>query len=102
MAEWKRTGFRRFKNSWLDVQLSYGLIAEREQFLYGDLVQRWMLPTLLFHGLADDIIPARESLEFANASTNENIQVRLFKAGDHRLTTFKDEIAQEACRFILK
>lgn len=100
LAEWKRTGARRVRNEWVDVEIGYGLIEERSTFDPDDLARQWRTPTLIFHGLADDVVPAADSLTFAQATPYPKLELRLLKAGDHRLTTFKDEIAEEACRFL--
>jgi pimeloyl-ACP methyl ester carboxylesterase len=100
LAEWKRTGVRRVRNEWVDVEVGYQLVEERESFAPDDLARRWRTPTLIFHGLADDVVPAADSLAFVEATPYPDVELRLLKAGDHRLTAVKDEIAVEACRFL--
>jgi uncharacterized protein len=97
--EWARTGVRRVHNDWVDVEIGYGLIAERAAFEPGDLARRWRTPLVIFHGLADDVVPAADSLAFAEATPYPDVELRLLKSGDHRLTAVKDEIAAEGCRF---
>ena len=99
LDEWQRTGVRRMRNEWVDVEVGYGLLEERAAFAPDDLARRWRTPTLIFHGLADDVVPAADSLAFVAATACLEVELRLLKAGDHRLTAFKDEIAAEACRF---
>jgi uncharacterized protein len=99
-ADWARTGVRRVRNEWIDVEVGYGLVAERAAFDPGELARRWQTPLLIFHGLADDVVPAADSLAFVHATTYPDVELRLLKAGDHRLTAFKDEIAAAACRFL--
>ena len=77
----------------------YGLVEERAKFDAADLARRWRTPLLVYHGLADDVVPAADSLTFVKAATAPDVELRLLKAGDHRLTAFKDEIAEAACRF---
>jgi uncharacterized protein len=100
LDEWRRAGVRRVTNEWVDVEVGYGLVAERAAFAPDDLAARWQTPTLICHGLADDVVPAEDSVAFLRATPYPDVQLRLFKAGDHRLTAFKDEIAAAACRFL--
>ena len=97
--EWKRTDRLRVKNDWVDVEIGYGLIEEREQFRSDDLAKRWRTPALVFHGLADDVVPAEDILDFVQRAAYPGIELRLLKDGDHRLTAYKDEIAAAAGLF---
>jgi uncharacterized protein len=98
--EWARTGVRRIRNEWVDMEIGYQLLAERTAFDPTDLARRWRTPLLIYHGMADDVVPAAESIAFVESTTYPNVELRLLKAGDHRLTAFKDEIAEAACRFL--
>jgi uncharacterized protein len=100
MSEWQRTGFLRLENEWINIELGYGLIAEREQFPCERLMQEWSKPLLIFHGLVDNVVPIQESWEFVEKTPYLQVELRIFKDGDHRLVNYKDEIAQEACRFL--
>jgi len=93
LAEWKRTDRIRVKNDWVDTELAYGLIEERDRFRAADLMRGWSTPTLIFHGLADDVIPDAESVSFLRTVEYPHVELRLLKDGDHRLTAYKDEIA---------
>jgi dipeptidyl aminopeptidase/acylaminoacyl peptidase len=99
LDNWRQTGVRRFHNEWVDVEIGYGLVEERAAFDSADLARRWRTPLLIHHGLADDVVPVADSLAFVEATRCPQVELRLTKAGDHRLTAFKDEIAGEACRF---
>jgi alpha-beta hydrolase superfamily lysophospholipase len=98
--EWKRTDRLRVRNDWVDVEIGYGLVAEREQFLWRNLAREYRMPTLIFHGMADDVVPFADSVAFVEHAVETRIELRLLKDGDHRLTAHKDEIAAEACRFL--
>ena len=100
--EWKKADRLRVTNDWVDVEIGYGLIEEREQFRLADLAAKWRTPTLIFHGLSDDVVPAEDSLVFLRQAAYTGIELRLLKDGDHRLTAHKDEIAAEAGRFFAK
>jgi pimeloyl-ACP methyl ester carboxylesterase len=98
-AEWQRTGRMRFRNEWLDIELGYDLVAEREQYAPLALLTGWRTPALLFHGLADDVVPYTDSLYFTENVGYAHVELRLFKDGDHRLTVYKHEIATAAGTF---
>src|SRR5262249_23211024 len=84
-AEWLRTGRLRVKNQWLDVELGAGLLEERDDFDPARLAARWRTPALIFHGLEDDTVPVEGSLEFLRAAACPELELRVFKGGDHRL-----------------
>lgn len=92
-VEWKRTDRLRVKTEWVETELGYGITEEVDQFRFADLVKSWKTPALLIHGAADNVIPERESLLFLHQSSYPEIELHLIKAGDHRLTAFKSEIA---------
>jgi alpha-beta hydrolase superfamily lysophospholipase len=96
---WRKTDRLRVKNEWVDTEIGYGLLEERDLFRPGELAARWKSPALLFHGVGDDVVPASDSLTFINAVTFPDVELRLLKAGDHRMTAFKDVIAAESIRF---
>lgn len=98
--EWQRTGLRRIQNEWIEADLGYALITEREQYALKKLTEHWSTPTLIFHGLADDVVPFTDSFDFLNQIPDADAELRIIKSGDHRLTAFKDEIAEESGRFI--
>ncbi len=100
--EWRRTDRLRVKNEWVDAEVGYGLATEREAFRPADLAAGWETPLLIVHGLADDVVPAADSLDFVRRAAYPGIELRLLKDGDHRLTAYKDEIAAEACRFFAR
>jgi alpha-beta hydrolase superfamily lysophospholipase len=97
--EWRRTDRLRVTNDWVDAEVGYGLVEERDRFDPADLARRWATPALIFHGCGDDVVPAADSLAFLNGVTYPDVELRLLKAGDHRLTAYKDEIAAESGRF---
>jgi pimeloyl-ACP methyl ester carboxylesterase len=99
---WRTTGRLRVTNEWVDTEIGYDLVEERDQFSADDLAVCWATPTLIFHGLNDDVVPADDSIEFIRATTYPRVELRLLKDGDHRLTAHKDEIAAESGRFFAR
>lgn len=100
--QWKRTDRLRITSDWVDVDVGYGLMDGREAFHLRNLAAGWGTPALLFHGLADDIVPIDDSLTFIRDVPFPQVELRLLKDGDHRLTAYKDEIAAEAGRFFAR
>lgn len=100
--EWRRTGRRRVTNEWVDVEVGYALVEERERYDPRVLAAGWRTPALLFHGWADDTVPVADSLAFLERVDYPHVELRLLKDGDHRLTAHKDEIAAEAGRWFAK
>ena len=97
--EWKRTGKMRFTTDWVDAELSYDLVAEREQFPVETLFREWKTPTLIFHGMNDDVVRPASSIHFIEQVQYQLVELRLIRDGDHRLTAHKQEIARETLRF---
>jgi pimeloyl-ACP methyl ester carboxylesterase len=91
-TEWERTGRRRLTNEWVDVELGFQLVAERDRFRPVQLVAGWCTPSLLFHGLADEVVPHTDSLFFIRHVGYPQVELRLLKDGDHRLTAYKSAI----------
>jgi uncharacterized protein len=98
-AEWEHTGRYRFTNDWVDAELGFGLVAERDRFRPVQLVAGWSTPSLLFHGLADEVVPHTDSLFFIRHVGYPRVELRLLKDGDHRLTAHKSAITAAAGTF---
>lgn len=97
--EWRRAGRHRVRNEFIDLELGGGLLAEVDSFGLEDLGARLAAPSVIFHGMRDDIVPYRVSLEFAEACAAPDIEIILFKSGDHRLNLHKERVARSACDF---
>lgn len=98
-AAWRDTGRLRVRNQWLDVDIGYGLAEERDAFRVEQLAQDWRTPLVIFQGMNDDTVPYSESLSFVERVNCPDVELRLYRHGDHRLLPFKDEIAEAACAF---
>ncbi len=101
-AAWRNSGRRRLTNEWVDVELGYALVEERERYRPFKLVAGWCTPALLFHGLADEVVPDSDSLFFVRNASYPDIELRLLKDGDHRLTAHKDAITAAAGEFFAR
>ncbi|OYQ27046.1 alpha/beta hydrolase [Sandarakinorhabdus cyanobacteriorum] len=69
---------------------SRALIADAPQRLLLDGQIGITAPVRLLHGMADDAVPWRLSLDIAARITGGDVQVRLIKDGDHRLSRETD------------
>jgi pimeloyl-ACP methyl ester carboxylesterase len=99
---WKQTGRLRVRNRWVDTEVGYGLVEELDQFPVGLLAVQLNRPLLIFHGVLDDIVPYTHSLALVEQAVSPEIELRLWKSADHRLLAYKDEMAEEACRFFAR
>lgn len=98
--EWRATGVLPVRSEWVTGELGYGVAEERGLFSVGELAAKWDRPMLIFHGMADAVIPPSTSVAFCELTACPEVELRLLKGGDHRLTAFAPEIAEEACRFL--
>lgn len=98
-AEWRASGRHRITNSWIDTEIGYCLVEEIDRFPLEHLCRQWSKPLLVYHGMADDTIGHSHSLTFVEQCAWAPIEVRLIKDGDHRLSAWKEQIADESCRF---
>jgi len=96
---WKQSGFLRVSNQWIDAELSYGFFEESPRFPVDALARDYRTPTILFQGMHDDITPADRTFAFFKSAACEQLEMRIWKDGDHRLVAQKDLIAEDACRF---
>ena len=90
LADWRSRGVRRFASEWIDVELGFELVEDTDRYDPERLRRQLGHPALIVHGSRDATIPARASVEFANAA--DAIDVYLVGGGDHRLTDHKQRI----------
>ncbi len=101
-AAWRRTGRLRVRNDWVDVEIGPGLLEERDRFPVERLADEWATPLRVFHGLRDDSVPYGDSLAFVERVACPDVELHLFKDGDHRLQGFEEDIAESVCRFFAR
>src|SRR5262245_31289780 len=97
--DWKETGRLRVQSPWLDDSIGYGLIEEAERFPVERLARAWEKPLLIYHGMRDESVPYADTVALVERMQAAPVEVRLLRDGDHRLSAFKDLLAEEACRF---
>jgi alpha-beta hydrolase superfamily lysophospholipase len=96
---WRETGRLRVNNQWVDAEIGYGLVEEIDQFRGERLAAGLARPILIFHGMRDEVVPYTASVAFLQTAVYPDMELRLFKDGDHRLLAYKDEVTEAACDF---
>ena len=94
-----RTGRLRVRNEFVDVEIDYALTADANDYLFETMAAEFRAPAIIFHGMADEIVPYSLSVEFANRCAVGDIELVLFKNGDHRLNREREKLAFAACEF---
>jgi pimeloyl-ACP methyl ester carboxylesterase len=101
---WQQTGRIRVRNESRDCDedLSYDLLQEGDRYPLDQLIRRWTLPLLIYHGLRDESIPYTDSIRFLEQTPAADVELRLLKDGDHRLLAYKDDMAEAMGRFFAR
>lgn len=100
--QWEETGRLPVQSPWIDAELGYGLVEERDLFPVELLAVGLARPLLIYHGMNDDVISCDGSVEFVRRAALPEIELRLLKDGDHRLTAYREPIAEAACEFFAR
>jgi len=98
-GEWRRTGRLRVRNEFVDVEIDYALTDDANDYLFETLAAEFRAPAIIFHGTADETVPYSLSVEFAERCAVGDIELVLFKNGDHRLNHERERLAFAACEF---
>jgi pimeloyl-ACP methyl ester carboxylesterase len=101
-CHWRDTGRLRIRNDWIDVEIGTGMLDEIDRYPVRDLAARLACPLLIFHGMLDDTVPYTHTTSFVESAKNPNIELHLYKDGDHRLLKYKEDMAESACGFFGK
>jgi pimeloyl-ACP methyl ester carboxylesterase len=82
--------------------LNFALIEEMDRYPLEALIERWAAPLLIFHGMQDDVVPYSGSIYFVERAAHPEMELCLLKNGDHRLHTFRDEMARQMGDFFAR
>jgi uncharacterized protein len=99
---WQRTGRLHIQSQWVTGELGYGIVEDIPLFPMERLAAELARPTLILHGLQDDVVPLSQSLAFLERAAFPEIELHIYKDGDHRLLRYKDEMAEAAGRFFAR
>ena len=99
---WQDTGRLRVRNEHVDTEIGYGLIEEKGLFQLDRLEEGLTQPVLIFQGLEDEVVAYSECLEFIKKAVQADVELHLFKNGDHRLLSYRDQMAEAACEFFVR
>ncbi len=92
VREWERRGVMEFQNEYSSGELDYNLVRDWANYPLSELISRYATPTLIIHGLRDESISYRRSLDFIERARFPGIDLILVKDGDHRLTAQKERL----------
>lgn len=99
---WRETGRRRVQNEWIDTEIGYCLVEEAGQYPAEHLCANWSKPLLIFQGMLDRIVPFDRTVALVENMSCPDIELRLFRGGEHRMNQFKEEIAEASCDFFAR
>jgi pimeloyl-ACP methyl ester carboxylesterase len=92
VTAWAESGVLAFSNEYGHVELGYGFVQDMEHYPVTELYRCYRTPTLICHGMNDDIVDYRQSLNFQQHCASTDVDLVLLKNGDHRLTAHKAEL----------
>ena len=98
IEQWRESGFLPVYHYGLGKQipLKYQFLQDGDRYPVSGLIKS--LPTLIIHGINDDVVPIQVSQDYAN----QHSQVKLIKLdSDHGLNDSKERIWQEIQNFLL-
>ncbi len=90
--KWRESGVRRLRNDWIEVDVGWEFIADGLSFKEDELVAKLATPTLIIHGMQDEVVPVRGSTDFALRFARPGVDLVLIGEGDHRLNTVKARV----------
>jgi len=93
LKRWKEDGTIAFRNEYCNVELGYSLIQDASNYLLASLKASYRTPSLIIHGMQDEIVDYRQSLDFIQECEFPQLELVLIKSGDHRLTDQKERLA---------
>lgn len=100
LARWEAAGSIAFENQYGGAELGYDLVRDFARYRVDDLKRMLRAPTLILHGVRDEAVDYRDSIDFVTSAAHHDIELVLLKDGDHRLTSQKDLLAHRAAMFL--
>ena len=100
--QWRDTGRRRVQNEWIDTEIGYCLIEKVGHYPVEHLCADWSRPLLIFQGMLDQVVPFNRTVALVENMAHPDIELRLFRNGEHRLNQFKEVIAEASCAFFAR
>ena len=96
MEDWKRTGWTPIFHyaTGREEPLGYQMVEDARRYPDAPSFDQ---PALIFHGIADIVVPAQASIDFA--FSHPNATLRLLKSG-HELTDVLEEMWDEVATFL--
>jgi len=92
LAEWKRTGSRRWVDEMGEADLGWGLVEELRRYPLDRLVESLTVPALLLQGRQDQSVGWRGAVELATRARPGLVDLVLFGDGDHRLIDRRERL----------
>lgn len=101
-GEWMRTGRYHLRTEYLNFELGSQLLSGATLYPYDQLLRDFSHPAIIFHGMGDETIPYRLSLEFVEQCAASQLDLFMCREGDHRLISRKDLMARESCELLTR
>ena len=98
--EWRQTGRRVFEGDRAGLTVNHGLVEDSADYPEALLMASYRTPTLLAHGMKDDTVPCRRSVEFMEGVRPGLVDLHLFAGGDHRIHAYMEDVLMLAETFL--
>lgn len=92
LAEWKRTGSRRWVDDMGEADLGWDLVEDLRRYPVDRLVESLTVPALLLQGRQDQSVGWRGAVELATRARPGLVDLVLFGDGDHRLIDRRERL----------
>jgi len=98
--QWKERGSLRFQNDRLDLELNHEIVEDAGDYPEALLYSAYRTPTLVAHGMKDEVVPYQRSVAFAESVPPGLVDLHLFGDGDHRLHACMPDVMGLVERFV--
>ena len=88
----KEKGEAIIKNDWIEVTIGRELVKDSKAYAWEKLVKQYNTPTLILHGMEDDVALAKDSVRFHRRNNARPSELVLIAGGDHRLTGHRETL----------